>query len=62
MAPVPLRAKEVEEFLAGKPITEETAETAGSIAVRGAVPLPRNRFKVQILRTLVKRAVLGAKA
>jgi hypothetical protein len=29
------------------------------MAVRGATPLPHNRHKVQILKTLVKRAILG---
>jgi len=59
VAPVPLRARDVEAFLEGKRIDEQTAEAAAAIAVRGAVPLPGNRHKVQILRTLVKRAILG---
>jgi len=59
VAPVPMRAHEVEAFLTGKRIDEQTAEAAAAMAVRGAVPLPNNRHKVQILRTLVKRAILG---
>jgi len=59
VAPVPLRARDVETFLSGKRIDEETAEAAAALAVRGAVPLPGNRHKVQILRTLVMRAILG---
>jgi NADPH-dependent glutamate synthase beta subunit-like oxidoreductase/CO/xanthine dehydrogenase FAD-binding subunit len=59
VAPVPMRAHEVETFLTGKRMDEQTAEAAAALAVRGAVPLPNNRHKVQILRTLVKRAILG---
>lgn len=59
VAPVPFRARDAETFLSGKRIDEETAEAAAALAVRGAVPLPGNRHKVQILRTLVKRAILG---
>jgi NADPH-dependent glutamate synthase beta subunit-like oxidoreductase/CO/xanthine dehydrogenase FAD-binding subunit len=60
VAPVPLRAREVEAFLCGRRIDEQTAEAAGAMAVRRVMPLPLNRHKVQILRTLVKRAILGA--
>jgi NADPH-dependent glutamate synthase beta subunit-like oxidoreductase/CO/xanthine dehydrogenase FAD-binding subunit len=59
VAAAPLRAREAEAFLAGREIDEETAEAAGSLAVRGAVALPCNGHKAQILRTLVKRAILG---
>jgi CO/xanthine dehydrogenase FAD-binding subunit len=60
VAPVPRRAREVEEFLRGKPLTEETAELASTIAVRGVTPLSHNRFKVQVLKALIKRALLGS--
>lgn len=59
VAPTPLRAREVEEFLVGKEPAEEVAEVAASIAVRGVQPLAGNAFKVQIVRALVKKAVLG---
>lgn len=59
VAAVPLRARDAEEFLAGRTIDGETAEAAGGLAVRGAAALPHNGHKAQILRTLVKRAVLG---
>lgn len=59
VAPVPLRARAVEEFLFDKEISEETAELAGSLAVRGAMPLSCNNHKVQILKTLVTRSILG---
>lgn len=53
------RARDAEMLLSGKRIDEETAEAAAALAVRGAVPLPNNRHKVQILRRLVTRAILG---
>ena len=58
-APVPLRLKSVENYLCGKPANEETAAIAGNIAVQEAQPLAKNGFKLQIVRTLIKRAVLA---
>jgi CO/xanthine dehydrogenase FAD-binding subunit len=62
VAPVPLRAAELERFLVGRRPDEETAEAAGVIAVRTACPLPRNAFKAQIVRALLREAVLEAAA
>jgi NADPH-dependent glutamate synthase beta subunit-like oxidoreductase len=59
VAPLPLRAHAVEEFLRGRALDEETAAAASSLAVRGAQPLARNGFKLAIVRTLVRRALLG---
>jgi CO/xanthine dehydrogenase FAD-binding subunit len=60
MAPVPLRARETEDFLRGKEISEDLAEEASAIAVKAAVPLHKNAYKIQIARALVKRAILDA--
>lgn len=60
VAPVPLRVREVEDFLKGKEISEEVAEAAAVIAVKGANPLAKNKYKVQVTKALVKRAVLAA--
>jgi CO/xanthine dehydrogenase FAD-binding subunit len=57
---VPLRAWEVEKFLTGKALNEETAEVAGSLAVKGVIPLARNKFKIQIVKTLLRKAILDA--
>jgi CO/xanthine dehydrogenase FAD-binding subunit len=57
---VPLRAWEVEKFLTGKALNEETAEVAGSLAVKGVMPLARNKFKIQIVKTLLRKAILDA--
>ena len=60
VAPIPLRTKKVEAFLVGKKIDGEVAETAADMAVEGVLPLGRNRYKVQITRALVRRAILAA--
>lgn len=60
VAPIPWRAVEAENWLAGKTITEETAAQAGELAVRAARPLSGNRYKVQLGRVAVKRALLEA--
>ncbi len=58
VAPVPIRATEVERFLVGREPDIETAEAAGVIAVRAATPLTKNVFKAQIVRALLREAIL----
>lgn len=55
----PLRLKEVEAAVAGKPRNEETAAMAAELAIRGAEPLRYNGYKVPLMRNLVKRAIRG---
>ena len=57
-APNPYVLSETEKYLAGKEPNEETAVEAGKQAVSDALPFANNAFKVQILKTLVKRAVM----
>ncbi len=59
VAPLPMRAREVERFLVGRVPDEETAREAGELATRFAVPLEHNAYKLQILKGLVRKAVLG---
>jgi xanthine dehydrogenase YagS FAD-binding subunit len=60
VAPVPWPSPEAEEALAGKTVSEDVADAAGKAAVSKATPLSRNRYKVQLARVAVKRAVLAA--
>lgn len=60
VAPVPWTAGEVESFLPGQKITLETAAKAGELAVAGARPLSMNRYKIQLARVAVRRALLRA--
>ena len=55
----PLRLAEVERAVTGKPRNAETVEMAGRLAVRGAVPLQFNGYKIPLMRNLVKRAIRG---
>ena len=55
----PMRLKSVEDAVAGKPRTEETAKMAGDLAVQGAQPLAHNEYKIPLMRNLVKRAIRG---
>jgi len=61
VAPIPLRAVNVEEALIGKTASEETAEAAGMVAARQVFPLERNRYKVQILKGLIRKAIMAEK-
>ncbi len=61
VAPVPYRATAAEEFLAGKSINAANAASAGEEAVKAARPQTMNRYKVQITKTLVERALIAAK-
>jgi len=54
---VPRRLTVVEEVVTGSAPDEETAALAGQAAVRGAIPLNYNHFKIPLLENLVKRAI-----
>jgi xanthine dehydrogenase YagS FAD-binding subunit len=58
VAPIPWNALNVGEFLAGKRVDEATAAKAGEMAVDGAKPLSQNMYKLRLVKTLVKRALL----
>jgi NADPH-dependent glutamate synthase beta subunit-like oxidoreductase len=58
----PYRARKAEEAIAGKPINDVNAEAAGEAAVLNAVVLESNRYKVQIAKVLVKRAILACQS
>lgn len=60
VAPLPLRARDVENFLIGRTLDEETADIAGLLAVRNAQPLAGNKFKLQLVKALLKKAILAA--
>jgi xanthine dehydrogenase YagS FAD-binding subunit len=55
----PLRLSAVEEAVKGRARDEQTAELAGSLAVRGARTLQHNAYKVPMLKNLIKRAIRG---
>jgi xanthine dehydrogenase YagS FAD-binding subunit len=55
----PLRLSAVENAVRGLPANASTGETAGKLAVQGAVPLQFNAYKIPLMRNLVKRAIGG---
>jgi xanthine dehydrogenase YagS FAD-binding subunit len=59
VAPRPMRLKNVEDAVRGKTADPATGEMAGNIAVKGAVPLQFNAYKIPLMRNLVKRAIGG---
>jgi len=59
MAPTPVRLTAVEDAVRGQQVTDQTAEQAGQIAVRGVKPLAHNTYKVSLLKNLVTRSIRG---
>ncbi len=55
--PSPIRSLPAEQAVAAG-VTQESAEAAGDAAVKDAAPLPKNEYKVEIARTVVKRTLL----
>lgn len=55
----PWRAVEAEKHLAGKELTETVVEEAAEIALRGAKPLPQNRYKVNLAQSILADCLLG---
>jgi xanthine dehydrogenase YagS FAD-binding subunit len=55
----PLRLTESEDAIRGRARNEETARLAAEVAVRGAVPLRHNAYKIPLMQNLVKRAIRG---
>ncbi|NLA86530.1 MAG: FAD-dependent oxidoreductase, partial [Clostridiales bacterium] len=59
VAPTPIRAVKAEAVIAGKKLDENLAAAAGEAAVQDAIPLEAAKYKVQIAKTIVKRALLS---
>lgn len=57
VAPIPWRAKEAEEVLRGRKISEEVTRQAGEAAVAIARPLRDNAYKVKLVLALVSKAL-----
>ncbi|MDR1184764.1 MAG: FAD-dependent oxidoreductase [Coriobacteriales bacterium] len=58
VAPVPYRSREAEIVLADGKNDEQTAIAAGEAAVSAILPFEDSRYKAQIAKTLVKRALV----
>jgi xanthine dehydrogenase YagS FAD-binding subunit len=60
VAPIPWRVPKAAAVLAGGVPDEKLATRAGEAAAEGATPLSGNRYKVRLVKTAVKRAILSA--
>ena len=60
VAPKPWRAHPAEDFLVGKPASEETFAEAARLALKDARPSGDNAFKIELARRLVLRALILA--
>ncbi len=58
VAPRPIRLKELEEQFIGKPLDKLDVEGLGEIALKNAIPLKMNGYKIEIAKTIIKRAIL----
>ncbi len=57
----PYRASAGEELIRGKTLGDDDIGAAADAAVSGAVPMTRNRYLIQVARTLVKRALMACR-
>ncbi|MFQ5605923.1 MAG: FAD binding domain-containing protein [bacterium] len=57
VAPIPWRAQDAEAELHGKPLTETNIDKAATAAVASATPMAHNRYKVDLTRNLLRRAL-----
>ncbi len=57
VATVPLRSAAAEQVLVGARLNEATIEAAANAAVTGAQPLSENGYKVELLKTLLRRTL-----
>lgn len=58
VAPVPYRVKIAEQAILGKPLNADTATAVASITPQGARPMSKNAYKVDIIKGMVRQAVL----
>ncbi len=60
VAPIPWKCTAAEKAIAGKQLTLQIADEVGEAATSGAAPLSMNAYKVPLVKTTVKRALLAA--
>lgn len=60
VAPTPWVATQAEQALTGKTLSDDVIAQAADAAVQGAQPLSENRYKIQLTRVAVKRALQEA--
>jgi xanthine dehydrogenase YagS FAD-binding subunit len=59
VAPIPHRASSAEDVIKGKIVDNANAEAAGEAAASGSVALSKNKWKIQVAKGMVKKAILA---
>lgn len=59
VAPVPYMVEAANQFLEGRPLTDETASHAADLILRHAKPLAQNGYKVPLAHALIRRTLLA---
>lgn len=59
VAPVPYMVEAANQYLEGKPLTDETASHAADIILKDAKPLAQNGYKVPLAHALIRRTLLA---
>jgi len=59
VAPIPWRVKKAEVMLAGQKITDELASKAADLALEGAQPLAKNKYKIPLTKAILKRNLIA---
>jgi xanthine dehydrogenase YagS FAD-binding subunit len=62
VAPAPWRSAEAEQALVGKPLDAATAVAAAAAAVKAAVPLAENGYKVPLVRGILEETLIALAA
>jgi CO/xanthine dehydrogenase FAD-binding subunit len=60
VAPLPYRVENVENYLIGKPVNEETVKAAAELAVEGACVMGKNEYKLHFMKSTLEKAILRA--
>jgi xanthine dehydrogenase YagS FAD-binding subunit len=58
VSPMPFETIAAEQILIGESIKESVAEKAAEAAIKDAIPLTKNGYKVPMVKALVKRSIL----
>jgi len=59
VAPAPWRSPEAEQSLVGRPLDAATVEAAAAAAVKAAVPLRENGYKVPLVRGILEETLMA---
>jgi xanthine dehydrogenase YagS FAD-binding subunit len=59
VAPVPYMVEAANQYLDGKPLTDEHASHAADLILKDAKPLAHNGYKVPLAHTLIRRTLLA---